>query len=154
MENKPFSRRLLSTLPVSILSCAVLAACSSGDSIDDGGAVFEGISPEATINMVGNEPFWGIEITSEGMGYKAHYTTPENSDGTAIIVTRFAGNNGLGFSGELNDETMQVALTPGECSDTMSDAVYPYTATVTLGERTLFGCGYTSDEPVEGVSAL
>ena len=36
------------------------------------------------------------------------------------------------------------------CSDTMSDRIYPYTATLSLGETMLLGCGYTSDEPFSG----
>ncbi|TRD11868.1 hypothetical protein FGU71_08380 [Erythrobacter insulae] len=140
---------------VSLTGVLLLTACSASDGIDEDGAVFGGISPEATINLVGNEPFWGFQIVPEGMGYTATYTTPENIAGTAAMVTRFEGNNGLGFSGELDDAALQIALTPGECSDTMSDAIYPYTATVSVGDVTLFGCGYTSDEPASvGPNAL
>ncbi|MCK0127452.1 hypothetical protein [Erythrobacter sp. F6033] len=133
---------------VLLAACSALAACSTSDGIDEGGEVFAGIDAEATINLLGNEPFWGIEIEPKGTGYVATYSTPENIDGMAIEVTRFAGNNGLGFSGELDGAALQIALTPGDCNDTMSDNTYPYTATVSLGDATLFGCGYTSDEPV------
>ena len=130
-----------------------LAACETGNAIDEGGQTFEGIAADATLNLLGNEPFWGIEIVPDGSAYTATYSTPDDIDGSAFTVSRFAGNNGLGFSGELGGAAVQIALTPGECSDTMSDRIYPYTATVALGETTLFGCGYTSDEPYEGGEA-
>lgn len=128
---------------------SVLAACSGADGISEGGEVFDAISAEATISLIGNEPFWGMTIAPEGIGYIAIYSAPDNPDGVATQVTRFAGNNGLGFSGELNDAPLQIALTPGTCSDTMSDTVYPYTATVSLGGNTLFGCAYTNDDLTE-----
>nr|WP_298930513.1 hypothetical protein [uncultured Erythrobacter sp.] len=134
---------------IAIAASAAVSACASGDSINEGGEIFDSVSAEATINLLGNEPFWGIEIVPEGMGYVATYTTPEDIEGTRAVVTRFAGNNGLGFSGELDDAPLQIALTPGTCNDTMSDNLYPYTATVSWGDQTLMGCGYTSDEPIQ-----
>jgi uncharacterized membrane protein len=114
---------------------------------------FKGIAPSATITLLGTEPFWGIQIEAAGAGHSARYSSPEDIDGTQFSVTRFAGNNGIGFSGEMRGEPVQIALTPGDCSDAMSDRSYPYTATVALGDTTLFGCGYTSDQPYTGEEA-
>ena len=114
---------------------------------------FDGIAPTATISLTGTEPFWGITIEPDETAFRATYTSPENIDGTAFAVTRFAGNNGLGFSGEMEGEDFIATVTPGDCSDAMSDRNYPYTATVALGDRTLIGCGYTSDEPFTGEQA-
>lgn len=133
-----------------IASTAVLVACQPADGIDESGQVFEDIASDATVSLVGNEPFWGMEIAPAGDGYIATYSTPENIEGASFEVSRFAGNNGLGFSGTIDAEAAQITLTPGDCSDTMSDRAYPYTATVAIGETTLYGCGYTSDEPFVG----
>lgn len=131
----------------SVLAAVLLTGCTSGDSIDESGTTFDAIAPDATVNLVGNEPFWGIEIAPTDAGLAATYSTPENIEGSIFSVEAFAGNNGMGYSGELDGAPVQIALTPGECSDTMSDATYPYVATVGIGETTLEGCGYTSDQP-------
>lgn len=135
----------------SLVAAALLVAgCQQSDGIDESGEIFTGIADNATVNLVGNEPFWGMEIAPQAGGYLATYSTPENIDGATFAASRFAGNNGLGFSGELDGAAVQVALTPGECSDGMSDRAYPYTATVAIGETTLYGCGYSSDQPFSG----
>ena len=133
---------------------ALLAGCSPTDGIEQSGQKFEAISQTATINLVGNEPFWGVEIApaADG-GYLATYSTPENIEGARVGVKRFAGNNGFGFSGELDGAAMQITITPGDCNDTMSDRSYPYTSTVALGDLTLYGCEYTSDQSFEGGEA-
>ena len=132
----------------------VLCACTQSDGIDTGGAVYDGIEPSASIRLMGTEPFWGLEINPAGDDqYTARFTHPEDIDGSVFSASRFAGNNGLGFSGTLGERAVQVALTPGDCSDGMSDNSYPFTATVALGDATLFGCAYTSDQPFTGPDA-
>ncbi|MEO1731758.1 MAG: hypothetical protein AAFR64_13620 [Pseudomonadota bacterium] len=135
------------------IPCA-LSACAQSDGIDAGGAVYDGIEPTASITLMGTEPFWGLEIKPVGEDrYTARFTHPEDIDGSVFAASRFAGNNGLGFSGTLGERDVQVALTPGDCGDGMSDNSYPFTATVALGDATLFGCAYTSDQPFTGPDA-
>lgn len=137
--------------PAGLLFATLLGGCSQTDGIDPEGATFDGISPEASITLTGTEPFWSVVIEPGAAdSYTARLTTPENSEGTAFSVTRFAGNNGLGFSGEFDAAPVQIAITPGECSDGMSDRTYPFAATVTLSDETLRGCGYTSEAPFDG----
>ena len=139
---------------LSLLFPAVLAACSqSPGEIKRDTEPFDGIAPQAEITVLGNEPFWGLSIKPQGDSYTATYSNPENIEGTVFPATRFAGNNGIGFSGEMEGKAVQLALTPGACSDTMSDRSYPYTATLSIGDETLFGCAYTSDEPFTGDEA-
>lgn len=128
----------------------IASGCAPQDRIQEDAQSFDAVAPDATINLVGNEPFWSIEIKSESGDILATYATPDTPDGIAIPVERFAGNNGLGFSGKLEGEALQIAVTPGECSDGMSDRTYPYTATIGIGDQTLMGCGYTDSEPFEG----
>lgn len=121
---------------------ALLGACSapSGDGITaEQAAPYDGIAAEEVITLSGTEPFWGIAITND----VAIFSTPENSAGTVFEVSRFAGNNGLGFSGKLDAADVTITVTPGNCGDSMSDRTYPFTATVVLGEEKLSGCGYT-----------
>jgi uncharacterized membrane protein len=114
---------------------------------------FDDISATTNISMRGTEPFWSIDIAPDGEGFAARYTSPENLNGSQFAVSRFAGNNGIGFNGSLNGQDVQIALTPGQCSDGMSDRAYPYTATVAFGDAVLYGCGHTSDQPFTGDEA-
>lgn len=132
------------------LAALSLAACApSGDGIDPQGQTFDKVAADEVINLVGTEPFWGIRI-ADG---KASYSNPDQPDGVEFDVTRFAGNNGLGCSGSMGEADVTITLTPGECSDGMSDRVFPYVATIALGEETLRGCGYTDRQPFTGDAA-
>ncbi|MBV7266174.1 COG3650 family protein [Erythrobacter ani] len=140
---------------IGMIFCGILAVtgCSSEQDIDPDGQIFTSIASEANITLVGTEPFWGFEIAPHGGTFLARYTSPDNLEGTTFEVERFAGNNGLGFSGDMEGQLVQIAVTPGTCSDGMSDRAYPYTVTVAFGDATLFGCGYTSQQPFEGEGA-
>lgn len=128
----------------------VIAACNdTPGEISRDSKPFDSIAETATIDVGGTEPFWGLSIKPVLGGFEAKYASPELPDGAVFSVSRFAGNNGLGFSGDWNGAPVNLALTPGDCSDGMSDRLYPYTATLQLDEVTLFGCAYTSDEPFE-----
>jgi len=126
---------------------AMLAACSQNGQPKPGDVPnYAGVGESETIHLLGTEPFWSMQI-EHGM---LTYTTPENMDGSNAAVTRFAGNGGLGFSGTLDGKLLQIAVTPGDCSDAMSDRTYPFVATVTLGDEMLTGCGYSSAHPFSG----
>jgi uncharacterized membrane protein len=129
----------------------LLTACSpqSDDAITTDTAPFDGNAADEIITLAGTKPFWGMTIAND----VATYTTPENTDGSVFEVSRFAGNNGLGFSGRLDGADVVIAVTPGECSDGMSDRTFPYTATVVLGEQRLAGCGHTDRQPFTGPAA-
>lgn len=144
--------------PLLTLACALaLAGCSQADSIDANGAVYDGIAPDETLTLGGTEPFWGVTVTPRGDGsYEASVTTfafPDETDAQRVTVSRFAGNNGLGFSGEFEGAPFVIAITPGDCSDGMSDRAYPFVATVQMGEAALRGCAYTSATPFAGPEA-
>ncbi|MEM6828861.1 MAG: hypothetical protein AAF553_13025 [Pseudomonadota bacterium] len=128
-----------------------VGGCASEDGINPDGDVYDGIEVDTAITLLGTEPFWGLDIAAEADGaHAARFSTPDDIDGRTFALTRFAGNNGLGFSGELEGEQIQVAITPGECSDGMSDRNYPFAATVLLAEDSLFGCAYTQGDPFDG----
>lgn len=126
------------------------AACGSGGDPAPGDVPrYDGIGEGETINLLGTEPFWGMRI----FGEQVVYSTPSNIDGISIPVTRFAGNGGLGFHGELDGQTVNIAVTPGDCSDQMSDRIYPFTATARIGDTELAGCGYSDNQPFSGDEA-
>jgi uncharacterized membrane protein len=128
-----------------------MTACTPArdDGIDPKGTVFDAVAPEEAVTLTGTEPFWNFRIeTGEGL-----WTTPENQPGTRLTVTRFAGNGGLGFTGTLDGQPLTATLTPGECSDGMSDRRFPFVATIALGGETLAGCGYTTSQPFTGEEA-
>lgn len=133
----------LARVSVSIL--AVLAGACSGEVPGDV-AQYNGIDQSEVITALGTEPFWSATVT----GPRMTYSTPDNIDGAPIEVTRFAGNGGLGFTGTLEGAALQMAVTPGQCTDGMSDRLYPFTVTLLIGDAQLEGCAYTDNQPFEG----
>lgn len=127
-------------------SAAAPVASGDSDAVSTDGATFAAIGAEETISFVGTEPFWGGEVAAG----KLTYSTPENQAGETISVRRFAGNNGLGFSGALGGAAFDMAVTPGACSDGMSDRSYPFTVTLTIGAEQRRGCAWTRRQPFTG----
>ncbi len=108
----------------------------------DSAKPFSGIAATETLHVLGTEPFWGGEVR----GGTFSYSTPATPGGTEIKVSRFAGRNGLGLSGTLDDKTLDMTVTPGTCSDGMSDRTFPFTVTLKLGEDVRQGCGWTDSQ--------
>lgn len=88
----------------------------------------------------GTEPFWALEQTATGARFsepsitgvaETWYTSVETIVGTTISIVGIPVTTGA---------TLSAILTPGACSDGMSDNVYVYTAIITLGTGTLSGC--------------
>lgn len=128
------------------LAALALAGCSRGEDPGPGSlqdTTFADIAPAEVIHYAGTEPFWG----GAAGGGVATYSTPENPDGSEFPVERFAGNNGLGISGRLDGARFDLTITPGECSDGMSDRSYPYTATLLVGGEQRLGCAWTDSRP-------
>ncbi len=108
--------------------------------------VYDGIGENEIVRFTGTEPFWGGNV---GKG-EALYSTPENIDGTRFPVTRFAGNNGVSFSGTMSGAAFDLMITPGDCSDGMSNRTYPFVATLTLGGEQRNGCAWTEAKSFTG----
>jgi len=127
-----------------------LAACQASDGQGGGKkeAAFDGIGLYETIYFTGTEPFWGGQTT----GKKLTYSTPETPEGKMIAVKRFAGNHGLGISGVLGAKPFDMVVTPGDCSDGMSDRTYPITVTLRLAGDIREGCGWTDARPWAGMA--
>ncbi|WP_240624683.1 COG3650 family protein [Aurantiacibacter odishensis] len=137
------------------MTCAgavlLLGACGSGPDANVPGntadeSAYSGIAEDEAIRLVGTEPFWGGTVERGSFTY----TTPENIDGISIAVTRFAGRGGLSFSGEVDGEAVDLAITPGDCSDGMSDRIYPYNATLQMGAEQRYGCAFVEGHDLGG----
>ena len=130
----------------------MLSACHAAGSEDatrDGAgqaASYDGVQADEAIKLVGTEPFWGGTVTAGTLTY----TTPENQAVSTIAVKRFAGTNGLGFSGSMGGQPIDLTVTPGTCSDGMSDRSFPFTATLRIGEEQRSGCAWTDRKPFTG----
>ncbi len=85
---------------------------------------------------LGTEPFWSVEVTPEALVY----TTPENPGGTRIAYTVAKVASDTRYFGKLGEEQVILLIMPGKCSDGMSDTVYPYSATWSVGSEFRGGC--------------
>lgn len=136
---------------LAIAGALALGGCGGAGQAPDAPATgtFDAIAPDEAVHYTGTEPFWG-GVAQGGM---ATYTTPEDPAGRAFPVERFAGNNGLGFSGSLEGASFDLTITPGQCSDGMSERSYPYTATLLLGGEQRQGCAWSDSQPFSGPEA-
>ena len=125
-----------------------LAGCHGEHGVDLPGNAndhlpFHGVQEDEVVRITGAEPFWSGEVK----GGQLTYATPEKRAGTVIPVRRFAGRGGISFSGQLGSRAMTLAVTPGNCSDGMSDRRYPFVVTLRLGDDLRQGCGWTARQP-------
>lgn len=133
-----------------LLAVAVLGGCHRaaqnvpGDSQDH--RPWHGIADDEVVHFTGTEPFWGGQISGTELIYK----TPEKPEGETIVISRFAGRGGLSFSGSLAAGPMTLAVTPGKCSDGMSDRAYPFVATLQVGSDARQGCAWTDRQSYTG----
>ena len=125
-----------------LASIMLLAGCQ-GAGEPERSESFSAIAPEETVRFTGTEPFWHGRID----GGQALYATPDNQDGIRFPVRRFSGLNGAGFSGDMQGTSFDLTVTPGTCSDGMSDRSYPYTATLRIADETREGCAWTDRQP-------
>lgn len=140
--------RLPLTATFTIGTALLLAACQTQDASGAPGTSptgFDAIGEGDTIHFTGTEPFWG----GTAKGTSLTYSTPEDIEGTEITVRRFHGQGGLGLSGTLNGADFDMTVTPGICSDGMSDRRYPYTVTLKIADDTRLGCAWTDRDPFE-----
>lgn len=115
-----------------------------GDS--DSRQPFSGIGAGEVVRFTGTEPFWGGQVKGDAMTY----STLENPQGDTVAVKRFAGRNGLGVSGLLKGAAFDMTITPGACSDGMSDRSFPFTVTLLIGGETRNGCAWSDTHPYSG----
>lgn len=121
-----------------------VAACSEGTTESapppadaPEAAVLAGTDLSQPLRALGTEPFWGLDVTPQGLNWSGVDETPLT-----------AANPGPGMMGAVavwrtrtgDGQTLVLTLMATECSDGMSDRIYPLTAKVELGDRTFQGC--------------
>ena len=102
-------------------------------------------APTARYRFTGTEPFWGGTID----GSTILYQTPDDQAGktiAAIVATEGATTR---YSAMLDGKPFILKLTPGTCSDGMSDTVYPFHAVLAVHGEPRQGCA----SPIVGASA-
>lgn len=119
---------------------------STSSSAGDENQGFTAIRPEETVHFTGTEPFWGGQVSFTSLAY----STPETPDGASIEVARFSGRGGVSWSGQYKGAPFSLAVTPGNCSDGMSDRSYSYVATLEVQGEQREGCAWTDRQPFTG----
>ena len=89
------------------------------------------------VKAIGTEPFWGARIE----GRCVTYSTPEDQTGTRIWARFNPGPDGGVWIGTFQGEPFKLItrLKP-DCSDGMSDRVYPQEVMLTVGGEERRGC--------------
>ena len=129
------------------LAVLTLAACSPAEAPDQPDAppepppVLGGVDLAQPVRVLGNEPFWAVEMT----GTEMIYTTPEPPEQRAPQPNPVVQGTTATWETETADGTaLKVTLVATECSDGMSDRTYPLTAMVGIGDLELTGCAASS----------
>ena len=86
----------------------------------------------------GNEPFWSLILTRQGGLFERPDQPAAPFAYTALTGT--SADRRLQVSTPAG--ALEVSITPGLCSDGMSDTLYGSRATVTLGSETFTGCAF------------
>ena len=89
--------------------------------------------PGSAYRAVGTEPFWGLTIDARQMVFTAPDSQPVSQPTPKVII---------GFAGEIyQTPRLNVNIVHSQCSDGMSDRVYPDKVQVTVDGRRYEGCG-------------
>ena len=92
--------------------------------------------PSKHFQALGTEPFWSVEV----LPGKLRYSSPEQPEGIAFAATATGLGSVYSYTGTMAGAKVRLIITPGRCSDGMSDRTYAYTAVLTIGDRALRGC--------------
>ncbi len=85
---------------------------------------------------LGTEPFWSVEV----LPGKLRYSSPEQPDGITFAATATSLGSAYRYAGTMTGAKVMLTITPGKCSDGMSDQTYAYTAALSIGDRAMRGC--------------
>jgi uncharacterized membrane protein len=90
-------------------------------------------APRPAYRAVGAEPFWALTIAAREMTFTQPDAAPVEQPTPRAIV---------GFAGEIyRTPRIDVNIVHAQCSDGMSDRVYPDKVQVTVDGRRFNGCG-------------
>jgi uncharacterized membrane protein len=90
-----------------------------------------------SFRLVGNEPFWSLQIDSSMIRYR----TPDDTSGTTFPpVKPLQLGDTLRWTASNPSTIIEAFVVPQACSDGMSDRSWTHKASVTIGSRKLEGC--------------
>ena len=122
----------------------VLAACSepaektaAPASPAPAPAILGGVNLNEPVRAVGTETFWGVEISGDAMTYTGIDQPDQRAARPEPVIQ---GTTAVYTAATQTGAVMVVTLIATECSDGMSDRVYPLTAKVEVGKETRNGC--------------
>lgn len=131
----------LSILLLMLAACGEAPMGSSEDSAPPADAPAAARAPDyaGDFDVVGTEPFWAVKIRAASV-VLTRPDSPEVSNANPGV--RIDGQQGVwDSSGVVEDKgRLVVRLTPGVCTDGMSDRVYRFYAEVWIDGETLKGC--------------
>jgi uncharacterized membrane protein len=112
--------------------------------------VLAGVDLGQPVRALGTEPFWGVDI-ADGALTLTGVDRPEQR--FAAGAPELVGTTAV-WRGEAADgAAATLTLIATECSDGMSDRVYPLTARFEAGETELAGCAEATARLMEGPGA-
>jgi len=89
--------------------------------------------PPAPYRAIGTEPFWNLLIDERDLTFTQPDAQPIRQPRPKVII---------GIAGEIYQTArIDVNIVHGQCSDGMSDRVYPDKVQVTVDGRRFEGCG-------------
>lgn len=92
---------------------------------------------DAPIRALGTEPFWHVDIEATGLVLTRIDQQPLTAPNKGFEIK----GNVAHWASALPDQTpFKVTLTGADCSDGMSDRIYPLSAMIEVGTKTLTGC--------------
>jgi uncharacterized membrane protein len=94
------------------------------------------VASEAAWHAFGNEPFWSVEAR----GGTLVFTTPEDQAGVTLQGRRVPSLVGTVITGRGEAGEFHLGITPGNCSDGMSDRTHAYNATFSYLGQDYKGC--------------
>ena len=101
-------------------------------SVQDGAAL-----KIASIKGLGTEPFWNVRTD----GRCVTYSTPEDQAGTRVWTKAAAGAEETSWTGALRGKPFVLSVKPkADCSDGMSDKIYPMEAELRVEGELRRGC--------------
>lgn len=122
---------------VAVLAWLTLLGGCQHAPVSDQAITLGGVDLGQPFRVLGTEPFWTIEVTPAQLRYEG-LDRPEQTAPNPGPVVR--GKTAVFTVTTKQNNSLVVTLVDTDCSDGMSDRLYPLTARVEISGETLDGC--------------